>query len=125
MGVTTVKLTIKNPFNFSKKSEGQFMVDSGAHYTVVPYEMVKKLDLKPNYTQEFSLADGRIIKRKIGNAVIKYKDKEGAMMVVLGEKHDGGLLGVTTLENFGLMLDPFTRTVYTSKLMLATINNYK
>lgn len=124
MGVTFVKLTIKNPFDFSKKSEGRFLVDSGAHYTVVPYEMVKKLGLKPSYTQEFSLADGKMIKRKIGNAIIKYGDVEGAMMVVLGEEKDGSLLGVTTLENFGLMLDPFKRTLYKSKLMLATIKNY-
>jgi hypothetical protein len=36
----------------------------------------------------------------------------------LGEKEDNALLGVTTLESFGLMLDPFKQKIYHSKLML-------
>ena len=119
MVMTKVKLTVKNPFDLKKKAEGEFLVDTGAHYTVVPYDMVKKLGLKPAFEQEFSVADGRIVKRNVGSAFIRYKDKEGATMVVLGGKKDDPLLGVTTLESFGLMIDPFTRQIYKSKLMLA------
>lgn len=122
MGMTLVKLTIKNLYHPLKQAKGEFLVDSGAHYTVIPYAMVKQLGLKPSYEQEFSLADAKIIKRKIGNAIIKFKNQEGALMVVLGEKNDEGLLGITTLEAFGLMLDPFQRKIYKSKLMLARIN---
>lgn len=118
MGVTTVKIIIKNPFSPSNSSEGEFLVDSGAHYTVLPLSVVKKLNLKPSYTQEFSLADGRTIKRKLGSALINFKGRELAVPVVLGEKGDSALLGVTTLESFGLMLDPFRRQIYHSKLIL-------
>jgi clan AA aspartic protease len=118
MGMTKVKLIIKNPFNPSKKAEGDFLVDSGAHYTVLPENFVKKLGIKSSFIQEFSLADGRIVKRNIGSALVNYEDKELAVPVVLGEKGDDSLLGVTTLESFGLMLDPFKRKVYKSKLML-------
>ncbi len=97
--------------------ESNFLVDSGAHYTVIPNETVKKLSLKPSYTQEFSLADGRIIKRKIGSAYINFQGRELAVPVVLGEKDDSPLLGVTTLESFGVVLDPFQRKIYPSKLM--------
>ncbi|MBI5451890.1 clan AA aspartic protease [Candidatus Gottesmanbacteria bacterium] len=116
--MTKVKLTVRNPFNPSKKVEGDFLVDSGAHYTVLPEMVVKKLQLKPSYMQEFSLADGKIIKRHIGSALINFEKRELALPVVLGEKDDDPLLGVTTLEGFGLMLDPFKRKVYKSKLML-------
>lgn len=118
MGMTKVKLVIKNPFNLSKKVEADFLVDSGAHYTVLPASIVKKLSLKSSYVQEFSLADGKIIKRSIGGAVINYEGRELPVPVVLGEKDDDPLLGVTTLESFGLMLDPFKRKVYRSRLML-------
>lgn len=118
MGVTTIKLTLKNPTNEQLKVEGNFLVDTGAHYTVVPQDFVKKLKLKASFRQEFSLADGRIVKRSIGSAVIVYGDKELAVPVVLGEKDDDSLLGVTTLESFGLMIDPFKRKIYHSKLML-------
>ena len=100
-----------------KQTEENFLVDSGAHFTVLPLEIVKKLELKPIYVQEFSLADGRLIKRKLGNALIRFEDKELAVPVVLGNKGDTALLGVTTLESFGLMLDPFKRRIYHSKLM--------
>lgn len=118
MGITVVKLIIKNPFDLSKQTEEEFLVDSGAHYTVLPLEIVKKLGLKASYTQSFSLADGRVVKRSIGSAFIQYENKELAVAVVLGQKGDTALLGVTTLENFGLMLDPFKRRIYHSKLML-------
>ncbi len=68
MEVKIVKLTIKHPNDPSKKAEGEFLVDSGAHYTVLPEPIVKKLQLKPIYLQDFSLADGRTIKRPIGSA---------------------------------------------------------
>ncbi len=118
MGMTKVKLVIKNPTDLSRKTEGEFLVDSGAHYTVLPAAMVKRLGLKSAYQQEFSLADGRTIKRAIGGVVINFQGRELPVAVVLGEKDDDPLLGVTTLESFGLMLDPFKRQIYQSKLML-------
>lgn len=118
MGITTIKLTIKNPSNLNKKFEQEFLVDTGAHYTVLPKAAVKQLGLKPSHIQEFSLADGKIIKRPIGGAVIRFQNKELPVAVVLGQKGDAALLGVTTLETFGLMIDPFKRKLYHSKLML-------
>ncbi len=116
--MTQVRLIIKNPRDPKRQEVGEFLVDSGAHYTVLPLEMVRKLKLKPSYEQDFSLADGKIISRSIGGAVIRFEDRELPVPVVLGEKNDTGLLGVTTLESFGLMLDPFQRKIYKSKLML-------
>lgn len=118
MGVTKIKLVIKNTARPSRKAEGDFLVDSGAHYTVVPAKLVRKIGLKKAHEQEFVLADGRIVKRAIGSALIQFQNRELAVPVVLGEENDGALLGVTTLESFGLMLDPFKREIYPSKLML-------
>lgn len=119
MGITSAKLSVKNPFQPSKAVVVDFLVDSGAHYTVIPEPLVKRLNLKPSFTQDFSLADGKIIKRTIGSALVTFQKKELAVPVVLGESGDSALLGVTTLEAFGLMLDPFQRKLYHSRLMLA------
>lgn len=121
MGTTVVKLIFKNPKELSKTAEGDFLVDSGAHYTVLPKRFVKKLGLTPEYTQEFSLADGKIVKRPIGAVVVKLHGRELPIPVVLGETGDSALLGVTTLKTFGLMLDPFQRKIYPSKLILASL----
>ena len=118
MGVTQVKLILKNPLTPELFVKGDFLVDTGAHYTVLPGAMVKQLKLKPAFEQEFSLADGKIIKRQVGSATINYEGRELSVAVVLGEKDDDSLLGITTLESFGLMVDPFKRKIYQSKLML-------
>ncbi|MBI3955673.1 aspartyl protease family protein [Candidatus Gottesmanbacteria bacterium] len=119
MGVTNVTLRLKSPSDPTKTVSGEFLVDSGAHYTVLPAAMAKTLGLKPSYSQKFSLADGRIMERKISAATIRLDNRELPAPVVIGEKSDSALLGVTTLEAFGMMIDPFTRQIYKSKLMLA------
>jgi len=119
MGLTQVNLKITNPKNSKKIVQDDFLVDSGASYTVLPQHMVKKLNLKPSWTQKFTLADGKKIKRNIGSAIIEFRGRKMATPVVLGLKHDSPLLGVITLESFGLSLNPFQRKIYETKLMLA------
>lgn len=119
MGLTHINLTLKNPSTPDKQVSGEFLVDSGASFTVVPHAMVAKLGLKAQFERDFSLADGKTMTRKIGNATVVIEKEEMIVPVVLGEINDQGLLGVTTLESFGLMLDPFQRKIYKSKLMLA------
>ena len=118
MGETFIRLIIKHPRFPEKQATSEFLVDSGAHYTVLPYRMVQQLGLKPSYEQEFVLADGKIMKRAISSASIVFQKKELAVPVVLGKRGDVALFGVTTLEGFGLMLDPFKRKLYHSTLML-------
>jgi clan AA aspartic protease len=118
MGTTTVKLKVKNPADPKLMIEEEFLVDSGASFTVLPKKFVRKLRLKPKHEQEFSLADGQIIRRKIGAALVNFRGKETASPVVLGEKDDTPLLGTLTLESLGLVLDPFQRKLYPAKLII-------
>jgi aspartyl protease family protein len=118
MGITNVILTVKNPYNSKKSIQGEFLVDTGSHYTVIPQKMVKELRLKQSFVKSFSLADGNIVQRPIGSAVVNFEGKELPIPVVIGEKDDSAILGVTTLEAFGLMIDPFKRKLYESKLLL-------
>lgn len=118
MGMTNVTLTVKNPSNPKRSITDEFLVDSGAAFTVLPKKLVQKLQLKPKFEQEFTLADGKIVKRKVGSALVKFQDRETASPVVLGQTNDSKLLGVLTLEALGLALDPFQRKLYKAKLML-------
>lgn len=118
MGMTNVDLEVKNPSQPEIRVKAKFLVDSGAAFTVLPRELVKKLKLKASFQQSFSLADGRTVQRKVGNALIRYRRREVASPVVLGRKSDTPLLGTLTLEALGLVLDPFERKIYRAKLML-------
>lgn len=119
MGITNISAVVNNIENPNKKVRINFMVDTGAAYTVLPYEFVKKLGLKKTKVQEFSLADGTIVKRNLGHAMIEIDDERSPSTVVLGEKNDSALIGVITLEGMGLMVDPFNRRLIPMRLMLA------
>ena len=118
MGTTEVRLKVKNLKNPSKVFEGKFLVDSGATYTIVPEEILKKLGIKPEGKEEFFLADGRSISRKVGNALYEYRGTRRAAPILFGEKDDSLLLGTFTLEALGLTLDPFKRKLYKALLRL-------
>jgi len=93
-----------------KRVRVRFLVDSGLAYTVLRRDVWEQLGIKPIDEMEFILADGTVIKRKIGEAVIElpgYGERHSP--VVLGESGDENLLGTVTLEIFGLILDPFRR----------------
>lgn len=118
MGVTFIKATIKQLKNEKKSAEVKFLVDTGAQYTLVPRNVVVKLGLKPTKTQEFILADGKVVKRKLGEAYVQINGEKQPTTVILGEKGDSALLGTITLEQMGLIVDPFKRKLRPIKALL-------
>ncbi len=117
MGKIDVTLKIQNIDKPGKVYEGDFLVDTGAKYTVLPENVWKALDLKPERNQKFSLADGSTVQRPVSSAYIKYGSIQAPSTVILGKKKDSQLLGVFTLEAMGLTISPFTREIYPDKLM--------
>lgn len=118
MGMTDVRLIIKNPRQPEKQYQGEFLVDSGATYTVVPEQILQKLGVKPQREETFVLAGGTTIKRKVGSVLYEYQDREAAAPVLFGKKDDSKLLGIITLEALGLTLDPLKRTLHKALLRL-------
>jgi predicted aspartyl protease len=99
--------------------EGEFLVDSGVIYSVVPSPILEKLGIKPVAQQEFRLADGSKIIRKKGIALFKYGERIGGADVIFGEEGDSLLLGAFTLEALGLALDPLRREMKPLPMVLA------
>ena len=118
MGITHAFLTIKNPAHPEQTHTTSFLVDSGAIYTVVPKDVLAEVGINPVREEIFILANGKEVRRKVGHAIYKFKDKEGAAPVLFGEKDDASLLGVLTLEALGLNLDPLKRELYSTPLRM-------
>ena len=97
----------------------EFLVDSGAIYSVVSAKVLKKLKIKPLDKQEFRLANGDRIIRKKGVAVFRYGERVGGADVIFGEEGDSALLGALTLEALGLVLDPLRRELKPLPMILA------
>src|SRR5437667_3362633 len=85
------------------------LVDSGAAYSIVDKGTLRKLGIRPTSTRTFILADGTEVTRNTGAALFRFHGAEGASTVIFGEPRDATLLGVVTLEELGLILDPMRR----------------
>jgi clan AA aspartic protease len=117
MGLTFIEGTVTGPSG--KRRRVRFLVDSGANYSLLPVRVWKSLKLKPKRTVEFALADGTLIRRPVSECHIALAGEDGHTPVILGETGDEALLGAVTLENLGLVLDPFKRTLQAMRMRLA------
>jgi clan AA aspartic protease len=122
MGLTVLEIEVGNPANPEVTEKLEFLVDSGAIYSVVPTPILERLKIRPLVDQEFRLADGTKIVRKKGIALFKYKDKIGGADVIFGEEGDTTLLGAFTLEALGLALDPLKRELKPLPMILANLS---
>lgn len=119
MGLTVLELEVGNPANPEVTEKVEFLIDSGAIYSVVPTLILDRLGIKPLAEQEFRLADGSKIVRKKGIALFKYGERIGGADVIFGEEGDATLLGTFTLEALGLALDPLRRELKPLPMILA------
>ncbi len=119
MGLTVLELRVGNPAEPEVTKAVEFLVDSGATYSVVPEPILRELKIKPIAEQTFRLADGSKITRKKGGAFFRYGDQVGVADVIFREEGDHTLLGEFTLEALGLALDPFKRELRPLPMILA------
>lgn len=118
MGITYINGSVIGPKD--KKKRVRFLVDSGAAYSVLPEPVWRALGLSPMRRESFELADGTTIDRDVSDCRISIPQGQGTTPVVLGEPGDTALLGVVTLENLGLVLNPFNRTLQPMRMTLTT-----
>ena len=119
MGLTVLRIEVGNPARPEITKELEFLIDSGAIYSVVPAAMLESLGITPLTEEEFRLANGETIIRKKGIALFKYGKKIGGADVIFGEPGDSVLLGAFTLEALGLALDPLRRELKPLPMILA------
>ena len=119
MGLSVLRIEVANPSEPNTTQAIDFLIDSGAIYSVVPARILKRLGIKPLAREEFRLADGSAIVRRKGGALFKYQHRVGVADVIFGEKDDSTLLGALTLEALGLSLNPLKRELSPLPMILA------
>ena len=122
MGLTSLEIEVGNAADPDVTETVEFLVDSGAIYSVVPTSILDRLGIQPLTEQEFRLADGPKIARKKGITLFKYGDRIGGADVIFGEEEDSQLLGAFTLEALGLGLDPLRRELRELPMILGGLD---
>ena len=87
----------------------EFLIDSGAVYSVIRAATLRALGCRPYRTEHFALAAGTTLTRQVGDAYFEYAGVGGPAPVIFGEPGDKDLLGVTAMESMKLVFDPFKR----------------
>ena len=121
MGLTVLEIEVGNPAAPDVTRKVEFLIDSGAVYSVVPKSILEGLNIKPLKEETFRLADGSKIVRQKGIALFRRDDRVGGADVIFGESGDSTLLGALTLEALGLALDPLRRELKPLPMLLAAL----
>lgn len=119
MAITYIEGKVTGPSG--KHATVNFLVDSGATYTLLVEEDWKTLELTPKRSATFTLADGTQIERPISECHLALPQGDGHTPVILGEADDIPLLGVVTLEILGLVLNPLKRTLHPMRMLLSHV----
>jgi predicted aspartyl protease len=98
------------------------LVDTGAELTWLPAEMLEKIGIQPRRKRTFQTAAKQLIERDVGYAILRAEGYETTDEVVFALPSDLRLLGVRTIEGFGVMVDNLAhRFVATTTLVAAAL----
>ena len=81
------------------------LVDTGSSYSVFPRSMLESLEVVPRFLLPFEMADGSVIERDVGLAMLVINDSESSMRVIFGDDAAESLIGANALQEFLLLVD--------------------
>lgn len=85
------------------------LVDTGSEYNWVPATLLDTLGIAPERVERFETADGRILERDVGFAMIHAGGRSTPTLVVFANDSDMVLLGAIALEGLNLRVDLLRR----------------
>ena len=107
MSLFRVNVVAKNPKDETRVTDRiEVLVDTGAELTWLPATLLQTVGIEPRRPRVFTTATGASVERLVGYAVLEAEGHETIDEVVFGEPGDLTLLGVRTLEGFGVVVDP-------------------
>ena len=89
----------------NRKQLAHVLVDTGSEYNWIPENVLAELGVTPVRIDRFETADGRIVDRPVGLAVIFAGDRSAGTMVVFASPGEMTLLGAHGLEGLNLRVD--------------------
>lgn len=98
------------------------LVDTGSELTWLPADALLGIGVTPRRKRSFHTATKQSIQRDVGYVILRAEGYETTDEVVFAEPGDMTLLGVRTLEGFGVMADNVGhRFVATTTLAATTL----
>jgi len=94
----------KDPKRFSVVPK--LLVDSGSEFTWLPEETLERIGVEPvKKDLQVQMANGQIITRTVGYAILRVDKYETIDEVVFAQKGDLALLGSRAMEGMNVLVD--------------------
>ena len=121
MGTFTIRCKIENVIKREKSAVvPKMLVDTGSEYTWVSAKTLEELDIEREKKDlQFKMANGQIITRSVGFAIVRYDKYFTVDEVVFAEKGDLLLLGARTLEGLNLTVNSQQKKLVAAGPLLA------
>jgi len=110
MGIFTVRMEVGDPQSVTFEAV-EALVDTGSTNTAIPGSVLRRLGVTPQYRDQFELADNSVVELDVGRTWVKINGRQEFTQVVFAEEGTEPLLGMITLEEMGLGIDPLGRTL--------------
>ena len=116
MGILTVMIQVGNPQGTTFE-DLEVTVDTGSSYTAVPRAMLDRLGVAVEDSAPSVLADGREVPVDVAEAAIRLEGRQFHTPVIFAEEGEPSLLGVVTLEQARLAVDPLGQKLVPTTLL--------
>ncbi len=95
------------------------LVDTGSELTWLPGDYLRLIQIEPVRKRAFQTATTQIIERNVGYVILRAEGFETIDEVVFAEPGDMSLLGVRTIEGFGVMVDNIAKRFVATTTLVA------
>ena len=100
----------------------EVLVDTGSELTWLPKDLLVGIRVAPLRKRSFSTAAKQLVTRETGYAIVSAEGFETVDEVVFAEPGDMALLGVRTLEGFGVMVDNIAHRFVATTTIVANLD---
>ena len=106
MSAFKVSVVARNPKDESRETlPVEALVDTGSELSWLPSELLHRAGIVPRRKRAFATARQQIVERQVGFAIVAAEGYETIDEVVFALPSDATLLGVRSIEGFGVLVD--------------------
>jgi len=109
MRVIHVTVSVSNLTRDGEPFEADFLVDTGAVNSMAPRDCLLEAGVQPEGRAVYELANGEPVEYEHGYARMSFLGMETIGRIIFGPPGTEALLGVLTLEDTGIVVDPRTQ----------------
>ncbi len=101
-----VSVVVRNPKNENLSTPPiDALIDTGAELSWLPRELLTGIGIVPRRKRAFRMAAGQVVTRDVGYGILSAEGFETNDEIIFADPGDLVLLGVRTIEGFGVMVD--------------------